>query len=153
MRRDAWERSGGFPVGAKAGEDKYMWIKLFLSEPVVHSAAPLSIFHREHSAIAHRKGLVPHHFAHFLGTPAGREDLADPDLTAYLAHNLLGQIVFGRVERDTGAQLQLRRLAAALPCGARLKCLAASLAPLWLLRTSLRLRSAGAQMNAPPVSS
>jgi glycosyltransferase involved in cell wall biosynthesis len=140
IRRDAWERSGGFPVGASQGEDLFLWLKLGLTEAMAHSSAPLSIFNAQHSEGDARKDVVGHHFAYFLGTSEGRAHLADEDLRRFLSSHLLRRIVFRRLAGHSNVEAEHRRLASFLPPGPRVACLAASLAPRWLLRGALNLQ-------------
>ena len=145
IRRDAWGRSGGFEVGARKGQDLFMWLKLALSETFAHSAAPLSIWHDEHTGVVRRKGAVPHHFWFFLGTDEGRRRLADPDLLGFLGSNLMVQIAGHRVTQDWPVVGEMRRLAKVLPPAARLKCWAASIIPIPFLKAFVwwRRRSRG----------
>lgn len=137
IRRDAWERSGGFPVGARQGEDIYLWLKLGLSETMAHSSAPLSILHPERSESESRKDEVGYHFAYFLGTAEGRRHLANPDLKSFLSWHLPRIVFFRRLAGHSAIMPGLRRLASALPPRPRIACWLASIAPLWLLRAVL----------------
>ncbi len=140
VRRDAWDRSGGFPVGARKSQDVYLWLKLGLAETVVHSAAPLSVWHDEHTGVIRRKGVVPQHFQYFLGTPEGRKALSNDDLAGFLASNLVVSIGSHRTVGDSDVVPELRRLSAVLPISARLKCWAASVIPLPVLHGMGRWR-------------
>jgi glycosyltransferase involved in cell wall biosynthesis len=140
IRRDAWERAGGFPVGASQGEDLFLWLKLGLTEAMAHSSAPLSIFNAQHSESDARRDVVGHHFAFFLGTSEGRAHLSDPDLRRYLSSHLFRRIVFRRLAGHSNVEAEHRRLASFLPAGPRLACLSALIAPLWLLRGALDLQ-------------
>lgn len=143
VRRDAWSRSGGFPVGVRNGEDMCWWLKLLMSERVAHSGRPLSIWHDEFSGGAARKGEVPHHFHYFLGTPEGRAYLTNPTLVEFLGSNLTVQIGGRRLAEDHAVVSELRRLSATLPMRFQVTSFVAAVAPQWLLRaaTSWRRRS------------
>lgn len=145
IRRDAWERSGGFPVGARKSQDMALWLKLALTETFAHSAAPLSIWHDEHTGVVRRKGAVPQHFSYFLGTVEGRRHLSNRDLARFLGSNLMVQIAGHRLNEDWPVVDEMRRLAAVLPLSARIKCWAASVMPIPLLRAFVwwRRRSRG----------
>lgn len=140
IRRDAWERSGGFPEGATTGEDIFLWCKLALRETFAHSAAPLSIWHDEYSGIIHRKSSVPQHFCYFLATDQGRNHLANRDLAAFLGSNLAVHIAGCRLTGDWPAVERMRSLGQLLPRRARLKCWTICVMPLPLIRTLVRLR-------------
>lgn len=145
IRRDAWERSGGFPEGARKGQDMFMWLKLALRETFAHSAAPLSIWHDEHTGVVRRKGAVPEHFWYFLGTEEGQGHLSNDDLASFLGSNLTVQIAGHRLNEDWPVVDELRRLAKVLPRLARFKCWAASVMPVPILRAFVwwRRRSRG----------
>lgn len=143
IRRDAWEKCDGFPVGAPGGEDIYLWLKLCMSETMAHRGAVLSLKHVEHSTLEYRKGLVPYHFHYFLGTEEGRPFLKNADLLGFLGVTLPKQIAGRRLIGDKVAPAKLRRLAARLPLWSRLKCWTLSLLPLWILRGALELSRRG----------
>lgn len=140
VRRDAWVRSGGFPAGARSGEDICCWLKLLMSERVAHSGRPLSIWRDEHSGADERKGVVPHHFAYFLGTHEGRAYCANAELVHFLGSNMAVQIGGLRLAGQEEVVKELRRLASSLPLRYRAACLASALAPKWLLRKSASWR-------------
>jgi glycosyltransferase involved in cell wall biosynthesis len=144
IRRDAWERTGGFPLGGRQGEDVFVWLKLGLSETYAHSGALLSVVHLEHSEADSRKDVPGYHFSYFLGTREGRRFLANRDLRTYLASHLARRIFFRRLAGHSEVQQELRELASALPIVPRLACWLASCAPLPLVRTVQHLR-----MNFP----
>jgi glycosyltransferase involved in cell wall biosynthesis len=149
IRSDAWQRCGGFPPGAQAGEDIYLWLKLCLDETVAHSATSLSIWHDEDSGFALRSGSTPFHFRYFLGTVEGRCLLGRADLVGFLASNLLVQIAAQRLFGNAEVVAELRDLSRALPWPDRIKCWSASFAPHWSLRSMayLRRRSRGLERN------
>ncbi len=134
IRRDAWDRAGGFPAGARKGEDTFMWLKLGSCETFAHSGAPQSIWHDEHSGIMRRRGIVPHHFAHFLGTEAGRRDLQIADLRNFLRSHIVMQVGAHRFIDDPQVVSELRRLSAALPLTTQVQCWAVSKVPQPVLR-------------------
>lgn len=140
IRRDAWDRSGGFPAGVEASEDVYLWVKLCLDEVVAHSGKPLVIVHSEHSRQTARSRLVGHQFRHFLGTSEGRALLSDRDLAMFLGSSLLAHIKWRRTIGDTEVMPELVALARALPRPWRIACLLAARAPLWSLRAADRLK-------------
>jgi ubiquinone/menaquinone biosynthesis C-methylase UbiE len=140
IRRDAWRKLGGFPVGAQRGEDISSWLKLMIAERFAHSGRPLSVWHDEYSGAAAREG-VPHHFSYFLGDPEGRKDLANSDVVKFLASNLAVQIGGFRLAQDSAAVTELRRLSAVLPLRFRLPSLVALVVPTWVLREAQRWRS------------
>jgi glycosyltransferase involved in cell wall biosynthesis len=154
VRRDAWQRSGGFPVGARNGEDICWWLKLMMRERVAHSGRPLSIWHDEFSGVDARKGAVPHHICYYLGTVEGRQYLSNPALVKFLGWNLPVQIGGRRLADDKEVVDQLRQLSSALPL--RFKCLAiaAAVVPKGLLRAIMawrkrrRLKSSLAPLRA-----
>jgi len=148
VRRDAWQRSGGFPVGAANGEDIYLWLKLFTSETLAHSAAPLSIWRDEHSGLAARKGIVPYHFSYFLGTSDGKRDIRARDISRFIESNLIVQIGSHRSQGDQVVVAELRRLSRALPLAARVKCGAVSMMPPWALRAAARWRKRSRRRRA-----
>lgn len=141
IRRDAWERSGGFPAGVRSGEDMFWWLHLCMAERFAHSGAMLSVWHIEHSGFEHRKGEVPHHLCHFLGTEEGRRKLGDRDLARFLATNLISQIGGRRVAGDQNVARELWRLSRSLPFPLGLKCWAVAAAPNWSLKTGLAIRN------------
>ena len=140
IRRDAWLRSGGFPAGARSVEDICCWLKLLMSERIAHSGRPLSIWRDEHSGAHERRGVVPHHFAYFLGTKEGRSYCEDPDLVRFLGSNLAVQIGGFRLAGEEDVVEELRRLSTSLPFRYRGVCLAAAFAPRWLLRKAVAWR-------------
>lgn len=134
IRRDAWDRSGGFPVGTQCGEDIYLWLKLGISETFAHSGAVLSINHAEHSSEDLRRGQVLHYLRYFLDTSSGRKALSNPDLMAFLSSHLLSQIAYRRELRDKLVESELRRLSRALPPVPRAASWLAFMTPLWAIR-------------------
>ena len=140
IRRDAWRRSGGFPLGARSGEDICCWLKLLMSERIAHSGRPLSIWRDEHSGAAERRGVVPHHFAYFLGTKEGRSYCEDPNLVRFLGSNLAVQIGGLRLAGEKDVIEELRSLSASLPLRYRSACLAMAVTPAWLLRKAVAWR-------------
>jgi glycosyltransferase involved in cell wall biosynthesis len=141
IRRDAWERSGGFPAGVRSGEDMFWWLHLCMAEKFAHSAAMLSVWHVEDSGFEHRRGEVPHHLAYFLGTDEGRRKLRDRDLARFIATNLISQIGGRRVAGDQRVARELWRLSRALPFPLGFKCWAVAAAPRWSLKTGLAVRN------------
>jgi hypothetical protein len=142
VRRDAWERSGGFTVGAREGEDICLWLKLGLTEQFAHSGKPLCIFHAEHSEAESRKDSVDCHFACFLGTDEGRSHLVERDLERLLSSHLARRILFRRLAGHVEVQAELRRLAGHLRLPARANCFLASTLPLWCLRLLVTVQRA-----------
>lgn len=140
LRRDAWERAGGFPEGERSGEDIYLWLKLCLSETIAHSSAPLSIWRHEHSGAALRKGAVPYHLRYFLGTREGRQHLWSGDLIDFLGSNLAVHLVARRVHDELDAAAELRRLVAQVPLLWRVKCWIGAYAPRPCLRALAHVR-------------
>lgn len=140
IRRDAWRRSGGFPPGVAAGEDMYWWLKLCMSEIFAHSSAMLSVWHIEHSGSEGRKGEVPYHLQYFLGTDEGRRQLANDDLSRFLASNLVSHIGGRKLINSPDVVAELQRLSRALPLKLRLPCWAVAIAPRWSLATGVALR-------------
>ena len=140
IRRDAWERSGGFPAGARSGEDICCWLKLLMSERVAHSGRPLSIWRDEHSGADERRGVVPHHFSYFLGTNDGRRYMKNPALVRFLGSNLAVQIGGLRLAGEREVVNELWKLSSALPLQFRTACLATAIAPKWLLRKGVSWR-------------
>jgi glycosyltransferase involved in cell wall biosynthesis len=134
VRRDAWDRCGGFPAGTQCGEDIYVWLKLGLAELFAHSGAPLSINHAEHSAEPSRKGEVLYYLSYFLDAAEGRRWLNNRDLRKFLSSHLLSQIAYRREMGDTEVLSELRRLSRQLPFVPRALSSLASIAPLWTLR-------------------
>lgn len=145
IRRDAWWKLGGFPVGAQSGEDIAAWLKLMTTERLAHSGKAGSVWHQEHSGAAARRGSVPYHFSHFLADPDGRRYLANPDLVRFLASNLAVHIGGHRLALAPTVVSELRRLSTSLPSHLRAAPLAASIAPLWVLRILRRWRSGAAR--------
>jgi len=141
IRKDAWRKLGGFPVGARSGEDIAAWLKLMTTETFAHSGKPVSVWHDEHSGAASRKESVPYHFSYFLGDPEGQRYLANPDLVRFLASNLAVHIGGYRLAGAPTVVTELRRLSKSLPLHLRLAPLAASIAPRWLLQMLRRWRS------------
>lgn len=136
VRRDAWQRSGGFPLDADTGEDVFLWLKLCMTEVVAHSNTPLVIVHAEHSSQDSRNLSIGYHFRYFLGTPEGRVFLRHRDLATFLGMNLLAHIKWRRVMGHDAVLPQLKRLSRALPAKWRAACLLASNVPLWCLRSA-----------------
>jgi glycosyltransferase involved in cell wall biosynthesis len=128
IRRDAWERSGGFDVGA-AGADVLLWLKLGLTETFAHSGRPLSVWRDEYSAVASRKTAIPRQLHHFLGTAEGLRHLDNADLVRFLASNLVMQVAVYTLLGNRKIVAEFRRLAVALPPLARVQCWAATLVP------------------------
>lgn len=140
IRRDAWERSGGFPLGVAAGEDMYWWLKLCMTEGFAHSSAMLSVWHIEHSGHERRKGEVPYHLHYFLGTEDGRRHLANKDLSRFLASNLVSHVGGRKLAKSPRVVTQLRRLSSALPLTLRLPCWAIAIAPRWSVAAGVTVR-------------
>ena len=147
IRRDAWERCGGFQVGAPTGADIRLWLTLGLSETFAHSGVPLSVWRDEYSAVASRKSTIPEQLRYFLGTEEGRAKLENPDLVRFLSSNIVLQIGVYSLLGNTAIRSDLRRLAKCLPLGQRLKCEAASRVPAscyrlygWWRRRSRRMK-------------
>lgn len=136
IRRDAWDRSGGFPVGATNSQDVFLWLRLCTSESFAHSSRPLSIWRGEYSGIVGRKGAVPYHLNYFLGTNEGREELRNPDLLKFLASNSVVQLARYKLIGDRKVVAEIRRLSRVLPLYARLKCAVASVTPVWCIRSA-----------------
>lgn len=65
VRKDALLREGGFPNGAKSGEDVYLWLKLALTGSIAASPEPLVCI--DHSLTSDRKGrdAVGFHYVYF----------------------------------------------------------------------------------------
>jgi glycosyltransferase involved in cell wall biosynthesis len=141
IRRNAWDKAGGFPPGATSGEDVYLWLKLALTETFARSSAPLVLIHREHAATEQRVGRVGHYLTYFLDTPEGRAELCNPDLAAFLGSTLAGNIAWRRLKGNRAVVRELRRLAAPLPLASRMACVAAAFAPLWSLRAAKSLKA------------
>jgi glycosyltransferase involved in cell wall biosynthesis len=140
VRRDAWNRSGGFPAGVRSGEDMFWWLKLCMSERFAHSSALLSVWHVEHSGRHQRRGEVPYHLLYFLGTDEGRARLGSRDLSRFLASNLVSHIGGARLLGADAVVGELRRLSRALPPRLRLRCWATAAAPRWSLEAGLAVR-------------
>ena len=140
IRRDAWERSRGFPIGVAAGEDMYWWLNLCMSERFAHSSAMLSVWHVEHSGHERRKGEVPYHLHYFLGTDEGRRQLANRDLSRFLASNLVSHVGGRKLTGSPQVVAELRRLSSALPLRLRLPCWAVAIAPRWTVAAGVSLR-------------
>jgi glycosyltransferase involved in cell wall biosynthesis len=140
IRRDAWERSGGFPVGIAAGEDMYWWLKLCMTEGFAHSSAMLSVWHVEYSGHERRKGEVPYHLQYFLGTDDGRRHLDNRDLSRFLASNLVSHVGGRKLVDSPQVVAQLRQLSNALPLSLRLPCWAVAIAPRWSVAAGVALR-------------
>lgn len=134
IRCDAWGRIGGFPEGARKGQDVFTWLRLGLTETFAHSARPLSIWHDEHTGLVRRKGVVPHQFHYFLDTPEGRTYLENRDLLDCLGSHLVVQIASHREVGDIAVVPKLLHLAESLPLQVRLKAWAASAVPMPLLQ-------------------
>lgn len=145
VRKDAWERSGGFPLGARKSQDMFLWLKLCMAETFAHSGNPQSVWHDDYSGISRRKGVVPYHFAYFLGTPEGRRYLENDDLVKFLGSNLAVHIGAHRLNQDPKVAAELRQLSRVLPFGARTKARIASALPCCCLRMLawVRRRSRG----------
>lgn len=129
IRRDAWERCGGFQVGAPTGADIRLWLTLGLTETFAHTGVPLSVWRDEYSAVASRKSTIPEQLRYFLGTEEGRAQLHNPDLVEFLSSNIVLQIGVYSLLGNTEIRSDLRRLATCLPVRERIKCGAASLVP------------------------
>lgn len=143
IRKDAFQASGGFPVGVRKCEDVLLWLKLCMSETFAHSGLPLSLWHEDHTSLGSRTGVSPHHLLHYLGTEEGRRCLGNPDLLQFLQSNLLLQIGSHGMIGDRQVVSELRRLSAVLPLSAKLKCWAASLVPRWGFRAIASVRRRG----------
>jgi len=133
IKKDAWDRCEGFPVGAICGEDIYLWLKLALRETIAHSGAALSINHAEHSTEDSRTGVVVYYLAYFLGTSKGHKYLSNRSLRSFVTWHLLSQIVYRRQTGDLEGQNQLNELSRALPTFARIMFFLASVLPVWSL--------------------
>lgn len=145
IKRAAWRRSGGFPVGARKSQDVYLWLRLAMTETIAHSGSPLSIWHDDCPGHTRRKGVVPHHFCYYLTTDEGRSYLNASDLVNFLGSNLVVQIAAHRVTDDWFVAAELRRVSAALPVRFKVLAWIASLVPLPALRALIwwRRRSRG----------
>lgn len=155
IRRDAWQRSGGFHVGAPIGSDVTMWLKLGLSETFAHSGRALSVWRDEYSGVMARKSSIPEQLRYFLGTDEGRRFLDNADLAGFLSTNIIVQIGVYSLVGNTDIRSELRRLAGSLPLSSRLKCGAASMIPpswyrglaWWRRRSRERLAEASPHSN------
>lgn len=47
VARDAFVRSGGFPVGVRRGEDVYLWLKIALADGLAHSTRACARYNRD----------------------------------------------------------------------------------------------------------
>ncbi len=139
IRRDAWQRSGGFDVGA-AGADVLLWLKLGLSEIFAHSGKALSVWRDEYSAVGSRSAAIPRQLHYFLGTAEGLRHLDNADLARFLASNLVMQVAVYSLIGNRRLAAEFPRFATALPPLARVKCRAASLVPATVYRGIARWR-------------
>ena len=156
IRRDAWERCGGFQVGAPTGADIRLWLTLGLTETFAHSGIPLSVWRDEYSAVATRRSVIPEQLRYFLGTDEGRAELDNPDLVRFLSSNIVLQIGVYSLLDNTAIRSDLRRLAKCLPLRQRLKCEAASRVPAscyrlygWWRRRSRRMKREPLPVHSP----
>jgi glycosyltransferase involved in cell wall biosynthesis len=140
VRRDVFQYLGGFPMGAVKGGDLYFWVRLLSEGQLAHSAAALSVWREEYSAVASRRGIIPYHFEYFLGTSEGKNQLASNGATRFLSSNLLVQIASHRAMGDYDVARRLQQLSRPLPLATRLICAAIMLAPAWCLRAAASAR-------------
>lgn len=140
VRRDAWQRSGGFPPGARKSQDMHLWLRLCLTEEMAHSGKTLVIWHDDFSGVSRRKGVVPAHFLYFLGSEEGKRYLENPALVEFLGSNMLAHIGGHRLTEDEEVIDELKRLSAALPFTHRFKCWLVSVIPLGCLRLLVQIR-------------
>ncbi len=140
VKRDIWERSEGFPPGARKSQDMHLWLQLCLTESFAHSSQPLSIWHDDFSGVSRRKGVVPSHFNYFLGTEEGRAQLRDTSLVKFLGSNMLIHIGGHRLTEDAVVVKQLRKLSSALPLQYRVKSMVISIVPIWCLNLLVWIR-------------
>jgi glycosyltransferase involved in cell wall biosynthesis len=145
LKKDTWERSEKFPVGARKSQDMFLWLKLCMTESFAHSSRTLSIWHDDYSGVPHRKGIVPYHFTYFLGTEEGKRYLNNKELLKFLGSNLLVHIGGHRLNKDNGVVAKLRQFSAVLPLQIKLKCWVSLVIPLWTLHILVwwRRRSRG----------
>lgn len=140
IRRDAWERSGGFPVGARKSQDIHLWLRLCLTETLAHSGRTLVVWHDDFSGVTRRRGVVPCHFSYFLGTHEGRRLAEDPALMAFLGTNMLAHIGGHRLANDEEVVRELLSLSKELPWRHRLLCEVAARAPRRAIRQAAAAR-------------
>ena len=158
VRRDAWSRSGGFPVNARKGEDVFLWLGLIMNGSFAHSSAPLSFWRDHYSGFVRRNGVVPYHLAHFLGTAEGRRELAScAALSNFIESNLVVQVASHILVGDRAVAETLCRFAATCSLRTRLKCAAALHMPQrllvalssWIRRARRRPRSTQGRVRKP----
>ncbi|MGB3739444.1 MAG: glycosyltransferase family 2 protein [Pontixanthobacter sp.] len=129
VRRGAWERSGGFPPGARKSQDMHLWLRLLLRETFAHSDICTTQFHEEASGVKHRHGVVPAHFSYFLDSPDGRAQLDNSDLSAFLSGNLINSVAGHRLSGDDAVVAELLRMSNRLDLRTRILARAVSKAP------------------------
>ena len=149
VRRGAWQRSGGFPPGARKSQDMHLWLRLLLTETFAHSDVCTTQFHEEASGVKQRYGVVPAHFAYFLDSPEGRAQLGNSDLRRFLSGNLVNSIAGHRLSGDYTVVGALLRMSNRLDLQTRILAHAVSKAPRRLLAAKAtqrrRQRQAAAQ--------
>lgn len=142
VSREAWNRSGGFPVGERKSQDIHLWLRLLMSETFAHSDCVTGIWHEEDTGVILRTGAMPAHFSYFLGSDAGRSALANSDLRAFVVSNLRRHIAGHRMRGEHHVVSEMVRLSRCLPFMDRLSIAAVSMTPRPILEAIGRWRKA-----------
>jgi glycosyltransferase involved in cell wall biosynthesis len=64
VNRQAFNQSGGFPIGVTKGEDVYLWLKIALSNGIAHSARVCAIYNKDatNRSNAKQTSEIPYYF-------------------------------------------------------------------------------------------
>lgn len=114
VSRDAFVRSGGFPVGVKRGEDVYLWLKIGMTEGLVHSARVCARYNRDATNRSNVSGSheVPYYMQWLDGLV--EQDMAPshevPGICALLKKGIIFSAAGCRVDGDLSAIAAMRRL-------------------------------------------
>lgn len=114
VSREAFVRSGGFPVGIKRGEDVYLWLKIGMSEGLAHSARVCARYNRDATNRSNVSGSreLPYYLQWL--DDLIEQDLASPHEVPGICALLQQGIIFSaagyRVDGDFSAIAALRGL-------------------------------------------
>jgi len=103
--RDAFIRSGGFPVGVKRGEDVYLWLRVALAEGLVHSARVSARYNRDavNRSNANVSAEIPYYLVYLdqMLSAGGRPPVQKKSVARLLRRGVLFTAAGYRVDGDT----------------------------------------------------
>lgn len=86
---DYFNQIGGYPVGAKIGEDMYVWLNMALLAPVMFSSKISACIYRnaENRSNTREKVVTPYHLQYFLAPTQQALLRANPTLKSFILYN------------------------------------------------------------------